>query len=44
VKNNVSAEQFSQLAKSLPSIDGLVGQMPDVSKLSSTGGLLYKAA
>jgi hypothetical protein len=47
VKNNVSADQFSELAKSLPGVDGLVGQMPDVSKLSSAGGLgglLDKAA
>jgi hypothetical protein len=41
VKNNVSAEQFGQLAKSLPGVEGLVGQMPDVSKTSekSSGGL-----
>ncbi len=39
VKNNVSTEQFSQLAKSLPGVEGLVGQMPDVSKLSSSEGL-----
>ncbi|NQZ86636.1 MAG: DUF2780 domain-containing protein [Colwellia sp.] len=47
VKNHVSVEQFSQLAKSLPGVDGLVSQMPDVSKLSSgggLGGLLDKAA
>ena len=47
VKNNVSTEQFSQLAKSLPGVEGLVGQMPDVSKLSSSeglGGLLDKAS
>lgn len=47
VKNNVSTEQFSQLAKSLPGVDGLVSQMPDVSKLSpgeGLGGLLDKAS
>lgn len=47
VKNNVSSEQFSQLAKSLPGVDGLVSQMPDISKLSSgegLGGLLDKAS
>lgn len=47
VKNNVSTEQFSQLAKSLPGVDGLVSQMPDISKLSSgegLGGLLDKAS
>jgi len=49
VKNNVSAEQFSQLAKSLPGTEGLVSQMPDISKLTSgssdsLSGLLDKAA
>ncbi len=49
VKTNVSTEQFSQLAKSLPGVDGLVSQMPDISKLSSgssegLGGLLDKAS
>jgi len=47
VKDNVSTEQFSQLATSLPGVDGLVNQMPDISKLSSgegLGGLLDKAA
>lgn len=47
VKNNVSTEQFGQLAKSLPGVDGLVSQMPDISKLSSgegLGGLLDKAS
>jgi hypothetical protein len=47
VKDNVSTEQFSQLATSLPGVDGLVSQMPDISKLSSgegLGGLLDKAA
>lgn len=49
VKNNVSVEQFSQLAKSLPGVEGLVSQMPDISKLSAgssegLGGLLDKAA
>lgn len=47
VKNNVSTEQFSQLAKSLPGVESLVGQMPNVSKLSSSeglGGLLDKAS
>jgi hypothetical protein len=49
VKNNVSTEQFGQLAKSLPGVDGLVSQMPDISKLSSgsgdsIGGLLDKAS
>ncbi len=47
VKGNVSSEEFSQLGKSLPGVDGLVGQMPDISKLSSgegIGGLLDKAS
>jgi hypothetical protein len=53
VKNNVSTQQFSQLAKSLPGVDGLVSQMPDISQLnlnSSSGssdglsGLLDKAS
>lgn len=41
VKNNVSTEQFGQLAKSLPGVDSLVNQMPDLSKLNegSSGGL-----
>ncbi len=47
VKNNVSAEQFSQLAKSVPGVEGLMSDMPDISKLSSgegLGGLLDKAS
>ena len=49
VKNNVSTEQFSQLAKSVPGMDGLVSQMPAISKLSEgssegLGGLLDKAS
>ncbi len=51
VKNNVSVEQFSQLAKSIPGVEGLMGQMPDISKLDSSsdargglGGLLEKAS
>ena len=49
VKNNVSTEQFSQLAKSLPGAEGLVSQMPDLSKLGSDSsksldGLLDKAS
>ena len=49
VKNNVSKEQFGQLTSSLPGVDGLVSQMPDISELSSgssegLGGLLDKAS
>jgi len=39
VKNNVSMEQYHQLVKSLPGVEGLVSQMPDVSKLNSSDGL-----
>jgi len=49
VKNNISADQFSQLAESLPGAEGLVSQMPDLSKLASGSpesltGLLDKAS
>jgi hypothetical protein len=49
VKENVSTDQFSQLANSVPGVEGLVSQMPDISKLSSgssegLGGLLDKAS
>ena len=49
VKNNVSTEQFGQLAGALPGVEGLISQMPDISKLSSGsgegfGGLLNQAA
>lgn len=47
VKNNVSSDQYSQLAQSVPGVEGLVSQMPDISKLSSgegLGGLLDKAS
>jgi hypothetical protein len=49
VKNNVSAEQFGELAKSLPGVDGVISQMPDLSQLSSEtsegiGGLLDQAS
>jgi hypothetical protein len=49
VKNNVSTDQFSQLVKSLPGVDSLVSQMPDLSQLSSgssdsLSGLLDKAS
>jgi hypothetical protein len=49
VKNNISTEQFSQLANSLPGAEGLLSQMPDISKLRSDssdglGGLLDKAS
>jgi hypothetical protein len=43
VKDNVSAEQLSQLANSIPGIEGLVSQMHDMSKLNS-GGLLEQAS
>lgn len=49
VKDNVSAEQFNTLAKSIPGVEGLVDQMPDISQLNSGssegfGGLLDKAS
>ena len=47
VKNNVSKEQFSQLVNALPGLEGLISQMPDISKLGTSeglGGLLDKAA
>ncbi|MFT6690865.1 MAG: hypothetical protein ACJAXH_001387 [Colwellia sp.] len=49
VKDNVSTEQFSQLANSIPGVEGLVSQMPDISKLNSGasegfGGLLEQAS
>lgn len=49
VKDNVSTEQFSKLANSVPGIEGLVSQMPDISKLNSgssegLGGLLEQAS
>jgi len=49
VKDNVSTEQFSTLANSVPGVEGLVSQMPDLSKLNSgssegLGGLLDKAS
>lgn len=49
VKDNVSVEQFSQLAKAVPGVEGLMSQMPDTSKLNSgssegLGGLLDKAS
>lgn len=49
VKDNVSTEQFSQLAKSIPGVDSLVSQIPDLSgasadSSSSLTGLLDKAS
>lgn len=49
VKNNISSEQFKQLANSVPGVEGLMDQMPDISKLNSAssegfGGLLEKAS
>lgn len=46
-QNNLSAEQLTQLAQSLPGVDELVEQVPDVSQVTSSGalgGLLDKAA
>lgn len=38
-KENVSAEQFSALTSSLPGLDSLMDEVPDVSEVSSEGGL-----
>ena len=45
-KNNLSGGDFSQLAKSLPGVDGILSKVPDISNLSSEGlgGLLDKAS
>jgi hypothetical protein len=49
-KNNISADQFTQLSTSLPGVAGLIDKMPAVSNaVSSTGisdlaGLMDKAA
>ena len=50
VKNNVSSDQFMQLAKTIPGVDGLISKMPDLNNLksgsadNSISGLLDKAA
>ncbi|WP_111977454.1 DUF2780 domain-containing protein [Algibacillus agarilyticus] len=49
VKNNISADQFGNLAKSLPGVNNLIGKAPNVSQqnvATSTGigGLLDKAS
>ncbi|PKG99226.1 DUF2780 domain-containing protein [Paraglaciecola sp. MB-3u-78] len=38
-KENISAEQFSGLSDSLPGLDSLMGAVPDISGMSSEGGL-----
>ncbi|MFT5312051.1 MAG: hypothetical protein ACI8Z9_000528 [Paraglaciecola sp.] len=38
-KNNISAEQYSQLASVLPGVDTLLKAAPDVSAMTSEGGL-----
>ncbi len=38
-KENISAEQFSSLSDSLPGIDSLMGAVPDISEITSEGGL-----
>jgi hypothetical protein len=45
-KNNLSGGEFSQLAKSLPGVDGILSKVPDISNLSSEGlgDLLDKAS
>jgi hypothetical protein len=38
-KENISAEQFSGLSDSLPGLDSLMGSVPDISAMTSEGGL-----
>jgi hypothetical protein len=38
-KSNISAEQFSGLSDSLPGLDSLMGSVPDISEMTSEGGL-----
>jgi hypothetical protein len=38
-KENISAEQFSGLSDSLPGLDSLMGEVPDISEMTSEGGL-----
>ena len=38
-KENISAEQFSGLSNSLPGLDSLMGSVPDISEMTSEGGL-----
>jgi len=39
VKSNISQEKFSQLTQSLPGVDQLISDMPDISELKSSEGL-----
>jgi hypothetical protein len=38
-KENISAEQFSGLGSSLPGLESLMGAVPDISEMTSEGGL-----
>ena len=38
-KENISAEQFKGLSDSLPGLDSLMGSVPDISEMTSEGGL-----
>tara|TARA_R110000868_G_scaffold401157_5_gene676490 strand:+ start:556 stop:1089 length:534 start_codon:yes stop_codon:yes gene_type:complete len=38
-KENISAEQFNGLSDSLPGLDSLMGSVPDISEMTSEGGL-----
>jgi hypothetical protein len=38
-KENISGEQFSGLSNSLPGLDSLMGAVPDISEITSEGGL-----
>jgi hypothetical protein len=38
-KENISVEQFNGLSSSLPGLDSLMGAVPDISEITSEGGL-----
>ncbi|WP_158768180.1 DUF2780 domain-containing protein [Paraglaciecola sp. L1A13] len=38
-KDNISSEQYSQLADALPGVGGLLESVPDISSMTSEGGL-----
>ena len=38
-KENISVEQFNGLSSSLPGLDSLLGAVPDISEITSAGGL-----
>jgi hypothetical protein len=38
-KDNISSDQYQQLATALPGIGGLLASAPDISSITSDGGL-----